>query len=212
MTAKPRSTEVYGFVLWVTAFVSYLAFLLWAFLPEHVLQSVGVTYYPSKWWAVAIPMYICTTLVFVVIVYAAYNLYSTNPLDSLSTITDSYARAMPPLEKRAIGAADVDFSIPEISDIPADAISKLLYAARPAAPEHRTFGAGAGGAPGSTVGLAGVGGSLLPGAGLGGTGSGLGLSGGSGSVVGSGSLTDSSAFYAGAGPPMGLYQRRDLAE
>ena len=41
-------TEVYGFVLWMTTFVIYVVFILWAYLPEEVLVSMGVTYYPSK--------------------------------------------------------------------------------------------------------------------------------------------------------------------
>ena len=32
----------------------YAVFLLWAYLPEHVLHDLGVTYYPSKYWAVAV--------------------------------------------------------------------------------------------------------------------------------------------------------------
>src|SRR5688572_20746245 len=84
---RTNPTEVYGFVLWMSTFVAFLAFLLWAFLPEHILESVGVTYFPSKWWAIAIPAYLTVVLVFIVVIYAAFNLYSTNPLDSFSTIT-----------------------------------------------------------------------------------------------------------------------------
>lgn len=39
-------------------------FLLWAFTPDHVLEAHGVTYYPSKWWALAIPAWASVTVVF----------------------------------------------------------------------------------------------------------------------------------------------------
>jgi phosphatidylinositol glycan class P protein len=48
---KPPTTslaEAYGFVLWMTTFVIYIVFALWAYLPEHMLIGLGVTYYPSK--------------------------------------------------------------------------------------------------------------------------------------------------------------------
>ena len=70
-SAKTNPTEVYGeleshelqqlsfrragFVLWMSTFVAFFAFLLWAFLPESVLQSVGVTYYPSKYVVASLP-------------------------------------------------------------------------------------------------------------------------------------------------------------
>lgn len=47
--AKTNPTEVYGFVLWISSAVAYIIFLAWAFTPEEVLHSVGITYYPSKY-------------------------------------------------------------------------------------------------------------------------------------------------------------------
>ena len=46
--AKANSTEVYGFVLWITTFVSFALFIAWAFVPDATLESIGITYYPSK--------------------------------------------------------------------------------------------------------------------------------------------------------------------
>ncbi len=40
---------MYGFVLWLTTFVTYGLFLLWAFVPDRILHWVGVTYYPAKY-------------------------------------------------------------------------------------------------------------------------------------------------------------------
>lgn len=59
---------------------------MWAYLPDEVLESYGITYYPSKYWALAIPSMMVTTFTFSSIFYRAINFISTAPLDSLDTI------------------------------------------------------------------------------------------------------------------------------
>ncbi|KAF4701463.1 hypothetical protein FOZ63_011263 [Perkinsus olseni] len=59
-TAEPtspgsKSVEVYGFVSWVACLVAGVIYLAWAFIPDKCLREMGITYYPSKWWAVVIP-------------------------------------------------------------------------------------------------------------------------------------------------------------
>ena len=44
-------------------------FMLWAYTPEAVLEAHGVTYYPSKYWAVALPAWACVSVVFVYWLY-----------------------------------------------------------------------------------------------------------------------------------------------
>jgi hypothetical protein len=39
--ARPNSTEVYGFVLWISTFVAFAGFILWAYLPESTLIDLG---------------------------------------------------------------------------------------------------------------------------------------------------------------------------
>ena len=43
-----------------------------------------------RYWAVAVPTYVCVAFVFVVVLYVAYNFSITPPLDSISTITGIY--------------------------------------------------------------------------------------------------------------------------
>ena len=63
------SVEVYGFAGWIASAVAFVAFLLWAVLPESALHAMGVTYYPSKHWALAIPLWL---VLLVLYVYWAY--------------------------------------------------------------------------------------------------------------------------------------------
>lgn len=44
-------------------------YVLWAFTPGSVLEWHGITYYPSKYWAVAIPTWICVTVIAVYWIY-----------------------------------------------------------------------------------------------------------------------------------------------
>jgi phosphatidylinositol glycan class P protein len=79
--------EVYGFVCWIATFFCFGCFLLWAYLPESVLHQLGVTYYPDKYWAIAIPTYLFMSYLVAVIIYLSVNLITTEPLDSFNTIT-----------------------------------------------------------------------------------------------------------------------------
>jgi hypothetical protein len=63
------SVEVYGFAGWIASAVAFVAFLVWAVLPESCLHALGITYYPSKHWALAIPLWL---VLLVAYVYWAY--------------------------------------------------------------------------------------------------------------------------------------------
>jgi phosphatidylinositol glycan class P protein len=44
-------------------------FLLWACVPEAALHTLGVTWYPSRWWALALPSWLCVAVVYAYLVY-----------------------------------------------------------------------------------------------------------------------------------------------
>ena len=44
-------------------------YILWAYTPDSVLQAHGINYYPSKYWAVALPAWVCVAVVFVYWLY-----------------------------------------------------------------------------------------------------------------------------------------------
>jgi len=97
--------------------------LLWAFLPSTILNHLGITYYPSKYWAITIPTYLLVCLGAVVIFYAAINLIHTEPLNSFHTITDELAL---PLQEEHDPIREKD-GIPHPSDIPITLVNELLY-------------------------------------------------------------------------------------
>ena len=62
------------------------AYLAWGFLPERVLQALGVTYYPSKSWALAIPSLLVMAVPVGIATYCGLNMLATAPLRSRNTI------------------------------------------------------------------------------------------------------------------------------
>jgi hypothetical protein len=70
-------TDVYGFVAWiassvaagnerartnnafcVTHGVAAAVWFVWAYVPDKWLALLDITYYPSKYWAAALPLYV----------------------------------------------------------------------------------------------------------------------------------------------------------
>eukprot|EP00742_Colponemidia_sp_Colp-10_P005350 GILJ01005715.1.p1 GENE.GILJ01005715.1~~GILJ01005715.1.p1 ORF type:complete len:241 (-),score=19.27 GILJ01005715.1:133-855(-) len=130
-----KLTEVYGFAAWITSFVTYVIFILWSFLPERILHQLGVTYYPSKYWAHAGPAFFCMLFGFSIFIYTGINLVNTEPLDSFHTFTDQHARDIRNRKKNRSATSTLasDEGIPDISDIPITVINKMLYQQRPQA-------------------------------------------------------------------------------
>jgi phosphatidylinositol glycan class P protein len=46
--AGPKPSEVYGFVWSITTVIATAVYLAWAYTPEPWLNSLGITYYPTK--------------------------------------------------------------------------------------------------------------------------------------------------------------------
>jgi phosphatidylinositol glycan class P protein len=123
--AKP--TEVYGFVGAISTLVGFAVFLIWAYLPEPWLHTMGVTYYPNRYWAMAIPAYVLVAILFVVSFYASLNYIATPPPCSLNSLFDEYTRSPSVLTS----TSQSDRPIHAISDIPITTVNALVFGAHP---------------------------------------------------------------------------------
>ncbi|KAL0036741.1 hypothetical protein WJX79_008135 [Trebouxia sp. C0005] len=92
-TQGATSIEVYGFTAWITTGVAYGAFLCWAYIPERYLQALGISYYPDKYWALAVPSWVCVAVVAAYWAYESWNESLVPPLESLNNIQDAHSKS-----------------------------------------------------------------------------------------------------------------------
>ena len=83
--------DVYGFILWIFIRVGGVLYLMWALVPDSVWHSQGVTYYPDRYWSIAVPTYLCVSWWCLILGYVGYNYWMTTPWDSINTIKDGFA-------------------------------------------------------------------------------------------------------------------------
>ncbi|KAK9477461.1 PIG-P-domain-containing protein [Lipomyces japonicus] len=122
--AVPPEREYFGFALYVSSTFAFIVYVLWAFLPQSVLHSLHIYYYPSRWWALVFPSFIVMLVVYIYVALASYNVEVLTPgLDQLSTITDEYA-VVSTDDKYLWKASD------GVWDIPVESVDYVLYADR----------------------------------------------------------------------------------
>ncbi|KAI9004115.1 PIG-P [Gaertneriomyces semiglobifer] len=125
--------EYYGFVVYLVSFVAFVTYLGWSLLPDEMLHALGVYYYPTRWWALAIPVHVTGWIPFILLMYNGINLWRTPPFESLNTITDEKAKVLsyPVSVEKFRKLADKD-AVPEIEDIPISLMNEILFADTPA--------------------------------------------------------------------------------
>lgn len=123
----PNPSEVYGFVGSISTVVATVIFFVWAYVPEKWLDSIGIFYYPSRYWALAVPAYVMMTIVLAITFYIGLNFMATPPPTSFTTMFDEFSRE--PLLSRAFTGDDGDDECPidPISDISIDQINEIMF-------------------------------------------------------------------------------------
>ncbi|KAK2974247.1 hypothetical protein RJ640_016733, partial [Escallonia rubra] len=98
-------------------------FLVWAYFPDHWLHSIGIFYYPSRYWALAVPACTMVTVVMAVVFYIGLNFMATPPPTSFNTIFDEFTR-----EPLSFGPSvgEDEQAIEPISDIGISQINELM--------------------------------------------------------------------------------------
>ncbi|GAA5851788.1 hypothetical protein JCM9279_004408 [Rhodotorula babjevae] len=141
-TDPAPTVESQGFVLYVGSLVAYVAYLVWAFLPEPWLEAIEIEWYPARDWALLVPSWIVMLVAFTYASYFCLNLYNTPPLSSPSLLDDPRAfvappprppppldgssRAPTPLWAHGAALADDD-AIPPLYDLPIEVVNRVLY-------------------------------------------------------------------------------------
>nr|XP_039248081.1 phosphatidylinositol N-acetylglucosaminyltransferase subunit P-like [Styela clava] len=71
----------YGFVLYLASYILFAVFVIWAYVPDEVLHSIGLTYLPTKAWAIVLPILGCIGAVSIPVVYFIINILHTQALE-----------------------------------------------------------------------------------------------------------------------------------
>ncbi|KAJ0961786.1 hypothetical protein J5N97_029614 [Dioscorea zingiberensis] len=93
---------------------------VWAYVPESWLQSVGINYYPNKYWVLAFPVFLMVTVVLMLVFYLGLNFMATPPPTSFNTMFDEHSRE----PSSSIVSRRLDQPIEPISDIGIDNTNK----------------------------------------------------------------------------------------
>ncbi|ETN42715.1 uncharacterized protein HMPREF1541_01873 [Cyphellophora europaea CBS 101466] len=89
---KVPTYEYYGFVLYLASSLAFLMYILWSYLPSPFLHALGITYYPNRWWSLAIPAWIVMLLVWIYVALLSFNVeYLTLSLSSVECMVDDAA-------------------------------------------------------------------------------------------------------------------------
>ncbi|KAK9239486.1 PIG-P-domain-containing protein [Lipomyces kononenkoae] len=122
--AVPPEREYFGFALYVSSTFAFIVYILWAFLPQSVLHSLKIYYYPSRWWALAVPSFIVMLIVYIYVALMSYNVEVLTPeLNQICTLTDEYA-VISTDDKYLWKSSD------GVWDLPIESVNYVLYADR----------------------------------------------------------------------------------
>ena len=84
--------------MWNLTAVAYLVFLIWCYVPEHILNSWGIYYIPNKYYALALPAWFGVSCVTIVTLYIAYSMISIHPRHSYFTMQDRHTVLSNPIK------------------------------------------------------------------------------------------------------------------
>lgn len=84
--------EYKGFFMYVLSTAAMAGYVVWALTPQPVLSALGITYYPDRYWARAVPAYLLMLMLYVYVYVAMYNTeVKTPPLGDERFFSDSHA-------------------------------------------------------------------------------------------------------------------------
>lgn len=124
---RQSNSSIYSFVGWISSYCMYLCYLIWVFSPRIYLEYIGFTYYPSRYYAIALPAYFLMVYILWNIGYLAYNMMQTADPEDFVTFLDVDTNKLPtkPASLNFV-ICNVKEGIPEIGDINPIELSKIM--------------------------------------------------------------------------------------
>jgi len=121
---RSRASEFYGFVAWTSTSLAFCIYVLWALVPDEYILWVGISWYPSREWALLIPAWSIVLVIMTYIVYSAIAIAATPSFSEMRAITDAQAQ-FPRVEDT--NPYLNSGQSPELYDIPIGMVNRVLY-------------------------------------------------------------------------------------
>ncbi|KAG5440527.1 hypothetical protein PCK2_000461 [Pneumocystis canis] len=116
LTAKVPTYEYYGFVLYLGSTIVFGIYIIWSYFPVSLLDAMGITYYPGKWWSLTFPSYFIIAIIYIYFVLIGYNTKVLTPkFNQMECITDLYAKVSSTVNIKPTSDAVIDLPIGEVS-------------------------------------------------------------------------------------------------
>lgn len=113
---------IYGFALYLGSYLSLAIYVVWAYIPQNWFHAIGLTYWPHKYWALAIPLLSFTAILLAYVTFIIINFVITLSLCSINTVTDKHAVVLTSAVKKLPEGA-----VPPLADIHISEVCKELY-------------------------------------------------------------------------------------
>ena len=84
--SSDSNVAVHAFVAWIATIAVYAIFLIWSLTPETYLRGFGLTYYPPKFLAVYLPVYLIIAYLSVGFIYVSWNMIQTRVPEDVRTL------------------------------------------------------------------------------------------------------------------------------
>mmetsp|Transcript_8094 Transcript_8094/g.10106 ORF Transcript_8094/g.10106 Transcript_8094/m.10106 type:complete len:143 (-) Transcript_8094:185-613(-) len=117
------SAESCGFVMHILCFPLALLYFGWVIIPDEMLHSMDITYYPPKYLAISAPTAIFMTFISMPFVYAFLNYVSAPSPDSSDTLWDESSIFLTRHDEKPHKKSSY---IPEIHDIDVGIINQSM--------------------------------------------------------------------------------------
>ncbi|KAK0402532.1 hypothetical protein QR680_016388 [Steinernema hermaphroditum] len=86
------SRGVYGFALYLCAWVLLVLYLIWAFVPTSWLTAIHVTYVPAKYWAIVLPLlFPIVVTTFVCVVFGVNLIRFHRIFENVAVVTNDFS-------------------------------------------------------------------------------------------------------------------------
>lgn len=107
---------VIGFFVYLASYIIISVYIVWALLPTHLLETLGFTYYPQKYWALLIPVWPCVLLLFLYTVVSLQTVIRCPDFNDSRVYKDQHTDTSEVIREGEIPALR-DLNILDVSDM-----------------------------------------------------------------------------------------------